>query len=407
MSKLKIDIKQIRSSFIKSISCQFLPLLIIGWSKPLLESLPTEISSILSLAASILFIYGYIKCWILAYQYAKYKGYPDSFGWLGILNIFGLSILFFLRNKRSINSKFSNNDSFDDFSISAIFVSYLAIEILFFPVVILGLICIGNLEPKAVGKLLESKDFQVIYAIPVEMFFTWYFFREMSRAKVNFKQLIGSIKKINYKLPIKLAIANYFFADGTSSTILYGLSFIVPKYVENQINEVYATTPLGYSFLLVSVLVFAPIMEELFFRGIIFQKLAIIKDPTQALVISALIFTVLHFRFYVISLFVAGVTLAILYFKTKQIIVPIICHFLYNLMVAINLIYWQFFSNSDRVAQITIAKFQQDFMDNIELNILFVALSAPYLGYFIYKNLPRNYNISQMPYFANQKTLSE
>lgn len=406
MSYFETDIKHIRNSFIKSISCQFLPSFLVGWSKPLLELFPQGILYLFSLAASILFIYGYIKCWILAYQYARYKGYPDSFGWLGVLNIFGLSILFFLRNKRSSDRNFPNQSSLEDFSISAIFISYFAIEILFMPVVIVGLIYVGNIEPKAVKDLLENKDFIAIYAIPVEVFLAWYFFREINRAKVNFKQLIGSIHNINFKLPIGLAILGYFF-EGTNSMILYGLSFIAPKYVESQINQVYATSPWGYAFLAISALIFAPIMEELFFRGIIFQKLAITKNTVQALVISAFVFTIVHFRFDVISLFVGGIILAILYFKTKQIIVPIIYHFFYNLMSIINIVYWNFFANADHSVTTTIAEFQQDFIDSVELKILFVALSAPYLGYFIYKNFPHNRNIDQLPYFTNQQTFGK
>ena len=407
MSSLEADIKQIRSSLLKSIFCQFLPLLIIGWSKPLLESLSTEIQSILSLAVFILFIYGYIQCWMLTYQYAKYKGYQDSFGWLGMLNIFGLSILFFLSNKRLSAQSISNQGYLSNFSISAIFISQVAIEILFMPLIILGLVFVGNVQLEVVGNLLRNEDFLAIYMIPTEIFFTWYFFREINRAKVNVKQIIGSLKKINYILPITLAILNYLFADGTSSMILYSLSFIFPQYVKHQLNEVYATTPLGYAFLAISVLIFAPIMEELFYRGIIFQKLAIQKSTAKALVVSALIFSILHFRYDVISLFAIGVTLAILYLKTKQIIVPIICHFLYNLLVTINMIYWQFFSNSDRLTNTTIPEFQQSFIDSLELKILFVVLSAPYLCYFIYKNFPHNSNIEKLPYVANQKNFCD
>ena len=183
--------------------------------------------------------------------------------------------------------------------------------------------------------------------------------------------------------------------------ILYCLSFIVPKYVEDQINKVYATTPWGYVCLAILVLFFAPIMEELFYRGAIFQKLAITRNPTQALIISALLFTVIHFRSDIISLFVIGVTFAILYLKTKQIIVPIISHLVYNLIYLIRSIYWQFFSNVDHSTATTITEFQQDFIDNLEWKILFFAISAPYLCYFIYKNFPRDYDPKRLPYFAN------
>ena len=400
MVNSNIKLSQIRHDFVKSISCQFLPLIVVGWSKSLLDLLPKNIGMVFSLAASLLFLYGYIQCWKLAYRYAKYKGYSNLFGWLGIFNILGLSILFFLKNRNLSNDNAPDKIPLVNFSISAIFTCYLATEVLLIFVIFLALILTGKIENKSIEELLENKDFLAIVTVPVLTLQAWYFFHELKRAKVNLWQLIGSFRKINFKLPIGLAVLNYFFASGSSTMILYGLSFIVPKYVEGQINKVYATTPLGYTFFTIAALLFAPIMEELFYRGIIFQKLAITKDSVKALIISALIFTAVHFRSDVISLFVIGVTLAILYLKTKQIIVPIICHFVYNLIFITKLIYWNFFSNIDS-SQTTIAKFHQDFIDNLEWEILFVALSAPYLCYFIYKNFPRHYELKKLPYFAN------
>lgn len=403
MLEKTISIKKIRNHFIKAISCQFLPLFVIGLSKPLLELLPEPIAAILSLFATIAFFWGYVDCWMLTDRYAKYKGYPKRFGWLGLLNIFGLSILFFLENKNSDRYQRLDRTPLENFSISAIFVSYIACEIVFTPIIILGLIFIGNVEPKSIGDLLQNQDFIAIISVPIYIFQAWYFFREVKRAKINVAQLVGFLKKTDFKLPIGLAILSYFFASGTSAMILYGLSFIVPQYVEGQINKVYATIPLGYACFAIAALIFAPIMEELFFRGIIFQKLAITKDPVWALVISALLFTIVHFRSDIISLFTIGVTFAILYLKTKQIIVPIISHFVYNAIYIAKLIDWYFFSNVDHSVAKTIAEFRQEFIGNLEWEILSVAISAPCLCYFIYKNFPNNYDIKRLPYFANRQ----
>ena len=359
--------------------------------------------SLISLTATLLFIYGYIRCWILACEYARYKGYSKVFSWLGILNVFGLSILFLLRNRRLNDTDLSNNNAIENFSISAIFLSYVAIEFLFIPVAFLGAILLFGIEPKSVGDLLSNKDFIAVYSIPIGMVIVWYFFREMRRARVNFKHITGSFKKVDYKLPLGLAIAQYFFADGTSNIILYGLSFVAPKYVEHRVNEISATTTWGYACFAFLVLIFAPIMEELFFRGIIFQKLAIKKNPVKGLVISALLFTVVHFRHDVISLFTVGVTLALLYLKTKQIIVPIICHFFYNLIVLANIIYWQFFDTDGSDVASTVADYQQYFIEHLGLSILYVAISAPLISYFIYKNFPYSYDVDRLPYFANKK----
>lgn len=293
------------------------------------------------------------------------------------------------------------------FRISAIFISYLVIEIILIPLIFLGLIFIGNLDIKEIDSYLDNKNFLLFLGIPIQAVLAGYFFSEINRAKINLWQIVGSLRKIDFKLPIALAIASYFFASGTSTMILYGISFVIPEYVENQINLVYATTPWGYVCFAIAVLLFAPVMEELFFRGIILQKLAVKKNIVAASLWSALIFALIHFRIDIISLFIFGLTLAILYLKTKQIIVPVICHFFYNLIFTIRLIHWYFFSKIDHSKTIAIAEFRQDFIDNLEWEILFITLSLPYLCYFIYKNFPRHYDLKRLPYFVNGSKLSQ
>lgn len=398
------NLRQIRNGLLISISCQYLPMLTIGWSIPWLEKLPSPIGAFLSLIAFISFLWGYVCCWIFTCDYAKYKGYPKQLGLLGILNVLGLSILFLLTNKNSDSCPVSEKNSLSNFSISAILISYIAIPLVLIPIVFLGLIFIGDIEPKVVLDFLKNKNFMEILSIPLELFFAWYFFGEMKRAKVSFQHILGSLKKIDFKLPLSLAIADYFFAWGINSIILYSLTFIVPQYAESRINYQYATTTVGYIFWIIGALIFAPIMEELFFRGIIFQKLAISQTMVKGLIISAILFTIIHFRFDLIFLFISGITLGILYLKTNQLIVPILGHFFYNLIVVTRVIYREFFSPVDHSVTITIADYQQQFIDSLELKILFIVLSAPYIFYFIYKNFPRNYDLARLPYFANQQT---
>ncbi len=305
------------------------------------------------------------------------------------------------------NNSLSGKEELKKFRISAIFISYFVIEIILIPIILAVLIFLGFIETKAIGSYLENKNFLLFLGIPIQIVLATYFFREIKRAKINFQQITGSFKKINFKLPLILAIANYCFAIGSSTMVLYGLSFAVPEYIEGQVNQIYATTPLGYAFFAIAVLIFAPIMEELFFRGIIFQKLAVQKSTVKALIWSAIIFALIHFRTDLISLFTFGVTLGILYLRTKQIIVPIFCHFIYNLIVTIQLIYWYFFSNVDHSQTITLVEFRQEFIDNVHWYILLVTVSFPYICYYIYQNFPRNNNIQRLPYFTNQRLVNK
>lgn len=88
-------------------------------------------------------------------------------------------------------------------------------------------------------------------------------------------------------------------------------------------------------FLLVSF--FAPIIEEIIFRGII-QKGMINNGvkPRNAILISALIFGIVHFNpWQFIGAFLLGIVLGVVYFKTKSLLMSIFLHFFNNTIAAI------------------------------------------------------------------------
>ena len=79
--------------------------------------------------------------------------------------------------------------------------------------------------------------------------------------------------------------------------------------------------------------VIAPIYEELLFRGIIFPKLIQKTNFTIALVLSSLLFAVLHFHLSaLLPLFVLSIILSITYLYTSTIWASISLHALFNLI---------------------------------------------------------------------------
>lgn len=85
-------------------------------------------------------------------------------------------------------------------------------------------------------------------------------------------------------------------------------------------------------FSLISVVLISPIAEELIFRGIFLNKLRLIVPTIFAILISALLFASLHGFGSIISAFVFGIFMALLYLKTDNILVPILTHVLNNLI---------------------------------------------------------------------------
>lgn len=113
---------------------------------------------------------------------------------------------------------------------------------------------------------------------------------------------------------------------------------------------------------------------------------------TPALLISALLFAVLHAN--IVGLFVFGVMMTLLYIKTRTLVVPIICHSLNN-FAAIGL---EYLSTTTGTHDETISNLEQ-LRSYWWVGIVYRLLSAPWLITFIYKNWPKQ--PSCLPYFTN------
>ncbi len=82
---------------------------------------------------------------------------------------------------------------------------------------------------------------------------------------------------------------------------------------------------------ILSIAIFAPILEELIFRRVIFGTLVQTTNFFIAGSVSAIVFAIIHFDFTHILLYaVSGFIFAYLYYKTKRILTSIIAHMLLN-----------------------------------------------------------------------------
>ena len=91
---------------------------------------------------------------------------------------------------------------------------------------------------------------------------------------------------------------------------------------------------LGAILLFIAVVILAPLGEEIIFRGFLQQILEKYwKDVTQAILFTALIFSLIHMNpYWFVQIYFLGVILGFLAWKTKSIIAPLILHSLNNSM---------------------------------------------------------------------------
>jgi uncharacterized protein len=90
------------------------------------------------------------------------------------------------------------------------------------------------------------------------------------------------------------------------------------------------------------VAVLAPIIEELIFRGLIFNGLRKNYTATTAVVVSAILFSLFHLNpWQMPATFVLGLLLGWIMLRTNSILLAILGHSLNNLIVLLTITYWE------------------------------------------------------------------
>lgn len=99
-------------------------------------------------------------------------------------------------------------------------------------------------------------------------------------------------------------------------------------------------------FAIFSIVIFAPILEEIIFRRIIFGSLLPKTNFVVAALVSSVAFAVIHFEFTHILLYaVSGFIFAFIYYRTKRILASIISHMLLNGFVVLMQFYGEDIQN--------------------------------------------------------------
>ncbi len=140
---------------------------------------------------------------------------------------------------------------------------------------------------------------------------------------------------------------NLVSTDILKSTILLSLGIIILSDELDRIIQIIVPAPdyildlnellqpdsfLGFVLLFIAVAIIAPLGEELLFRGFL-QKILEKqwKDVTRAVLITALIFAVIHMNpYWFAQIYILGIILGFLSWKTNSVIPPLILHGMNN-----------------------------------------------------------------------------
>jgi hypothetical protein len=178
----------------------------------------------------------------------------------------------------------------------------------------------------------ESDElFFIVFLLIGMLMFIWAF-RGTQGLDRNIENLFEkkTQKEIIYVFAINLLFAFLFTFLISSLDILMGIAdptwiSIVDVDTVNIDSSVIILDAIG-------AIIFAPIMEELVFRGILFNRMKIKVGILPAMIISSFIFAIGHEFGGMTSAFLFGICMCMLYLKTDNILIPMSVHFTNNVV---------------------------------------------------------------------------
>lgn len=243
------------------------------------------------------------------------------------------------------------------------------------------LVFLSTLVINVDSKSAINKNLLVIIS---EILLITYIIYRLSHNNFRLKEAIIDFKnKPQYKDGLIIFILHGILALTAALGLAYAVYKINPELTKKMLNEkiiesngtIYDSI---YEFILGVIL--APIMEELIFRGIMFNRLKMRWGAGVAIIISSIIFGLLHMDLAIIGAVLFGIMMCILYMKTRNILTTMAIHFINNLV---------FISISMGTTE---SPSQEDITEILSLGkvaLILFAISSVISIYYIVKNWPK------------------
>lgn len=148
--------------------------------------------------------------------------------------------------------------------------------------------------------------------------------------------LLENISLVNIILAVGCAILFYLLLDKCLDPVFERLFPASEQSYQKTITGLSKAPVIS----LLQICILAPIIEEILMRGFILNGLSLSYGKVIGLLVSALLFALLHFNMVqTLSAFICGIVLGLLYMNTNSILCCILAHCGYNLISYVTLIY--------------------------------------------------------------------
>lgn len=174
-----------------------------------------------------------------------------------------------------------------------------------------------------------------IIQLIIDCLFIIYLFFKFGINLRNVSNLIHDfLQKINIKEIINVVFTQILISLGTTLLILAIMCVIdldSANALNNSSDDLFTNTLVSF----ILTVITAPILEELLFRVVFFKRLSRIFDVYIGMIVSSIIFGMLHVELAVVGAIIFGIANCILYLKYRNILIPMTVHFLNNFLVSI------------------------------------------------------------------------
>lgn len=207
-------------------------------------------------------------------------------------------------------------------------------------------------------KIPENLLFPILYITPFILFFSFIYYNNKNII-LNFSNFISEWHI--YPLIIIITFCGIIITNYISFIIPHDNIFLEDMYKKmEKIIDNQSKYPIS---LIISTVIFAPICEEFFFRGILLNGLVNNKiHPIKAIIFSSFLFGIIHMNpWQFVGGMIMGSTFGIIYFYTKSIFNCILLHSINN-MLAITSILYKYENNQKVIIDVNIWTFIFSFL---------------------------------------------
>ena len=261
--------------------------------------------------------------------------------------------------------------------------------------IIVMVLCIGLFKIKPDIDLFSNILMVIIYLTA----FLWIYL-SFKKAGIKISEIFKNKGLVDIKDILIITFSCVLFSIGGFFLLVVLLNYTVPSFLGVFIKYsliIPDNDILSRTLLYLSIICLAPVIEEIIFRYILFHKISRKYGIWPGIMITSLIFCVLHGVTF-IMIFIFAVSFSFLYYRTKTLLWPVIFHSIYNTIIS--------FIISPLIAHFYQISYQNDYINRIiklapELlvpGIVIFIMSLPGLIYFFKKYwpvVPVNYQLQE------------